>query len=65
MGFMIDTLTQERLDVQREVVKNERRQSYENRPLAWNGWCSSGRGRKRTLLQQPPPESRLAQFWPN
>src|SRR6187402_3773832 len=29
MGFMIDTLTQERLDVQRDVVKNERRQSYE------------------------------------
>lgn len=32
MGFMIDTLTQERLDVQRDVVKNERRQSYENQP---------------------------------
>lgn len=32
MGFMIDTLTQERLDVQRDVVKNERRQSFENAP---------------------------------
>jgi zinc protease len=32
MGFMIDALTQEKLDVQREVVKNERRQSYENQP---------------------------------
>lgn len=32
MGFMIDALTQERLDVQRDVVKNERRESYENRP---------------------------------
>jgi zinc protease len=32
MGFMLDTLNQERLDVQREVVKNERRQSYENAP---------------------------------
>jgi zinc protease len=32
MGFMIDTLTEERLDVQRGVVLNERRQSYENRP---------------------------------
>jgi zinc protease len=32
MGFMIDTLTQDRLDVQRDVVKNERRQSYENAP---------------------------------
>jgi zinc protease len=32
MGFMVDSLTQERLDVQRDVVKNERRQSYENTP---------------------------------
>jgi len=32
MGYMIDTLTEERLDVQRGVVLNERRQSYENRP---------------------------------
>jgi zinc protease len=32
MGFMIDTMTDERLEVQRGVVLNERRQSYENRP---------------------------------
>jgi zinc protease len=32
MGYMLDTLTQERLDVQRDVVKNERRQSFENAP---------------------------------
>jgi zinc protease len=32
MGYMLDGLDQERLDVQREVVKNERRQSYENAP---------------------------------
>src|SRR5687767_415232 len=32
MGFMLDTLNQERLDVQRGVVQNERRQSYENAP---------------------------------
>jgi zinc protease len=32
MGFMIDTLTPDRLEVQRGVVLNERRQSYENRP---------------------------------
>src|SRR5688572_622487 len=32
MGFMLDGLDQERLDVQREVVKNERRQTYENAP---------------------------------
>jgi zinc protease len=32
MGYMLDTLTEERLDVQRGVVKNERRQSFENAP---------------------------------
>jgi zinc protease len=32
MGFMIDALTEDRLEVQRGVVLNERRQSYENRP---------------------------------
>lgn len=32
MGFLRDTITQERLDIQRDVVKNERRQSYENAP---------------------------------
>ena len=32
MGFLLDSLTKERLDVQRGVVKNERRQSYENAP---------------------------------
>jgi zinc protease len=32
MGFLLEALTQEKLDVQRDVVKNERRQSYENRP---------------------------------
>ncbi len=32
MGFLLDALDQERFDLQREVVKNERRQSYENRP---------------------------------
>ncbi|HMA97451.1 MAG TPA: pitrilysin family protein [Polyangiaceae bacterium] len=32
MGFLRDAITQERLDLQRDVVKNERRQSYENAP---------------------------------
>jgi zinc protease len=32
MGFLLPTLTQEKLDNQREVVRNERRQSYEMRP---------------------------------
>jgi zinc protease len=32
MGFLPDALTPERLEVQRDVVKNERRQHYENSP---------------------------------
>jgi zinc protease len=32
MGWFLETMTQEKLDGQRDVVKNERRQSYENRP---------------------------------
>lgn len=32
MGYLRNSITQERLDVQRDVVKNERRQSYENAP---------------------------------
>jgi zinc protease len=37
MGWLLDAITQDKLDVQRDVVMNERRQSYENRPygLAW------------------------------
>src|SRR4051812_4811607 len=32
MGYLLDAIDQTRLDNQRDVVKNERRQSYENRP---------------------------------
>lgn len=32
MGFLLPAMTQAKLDNQREVVKNERRQNYENRP---------------------------------
>ena len=32
MGHLLDTMTPERVNGQRDVVKNERRQSYENRP---------------------------------
>jgi zinc protease len=32
LGFLLPTLTQEKLDNQRDVVRNERRQSYEMRP---------------------------------
>ena len=32
MGFFLDAVTQEKFEVQRDTVKNERGQSYENRP---------------------------------
>jgi zinc protease len=32
MGFLLPSLTQEKLDNQRDVVKNERRQNYDNQP---------------------------------
>lgn len=32
MGFLLDTLDIEKLNAQRDVVKNERRQSYDNQP---------------------------------
>jgi zinc protease len=32
MGGLLETMSQQKLDIQRDVVKNERRQSYENRP---------------------------------
>ncbi len=37
MGFLLPGITQDRLDLQRDVVKNERRQSYENQPygMSW------------------------------
>ncbi|KAB2926105.1 MAG: insulinase family protein [Bacteroidetes bacterium] len=37
MGYLLDAMSQEKLDGQRDVVKNERRQRYENTPygMAW------------------------------
>jgi zinc protease len=32
MGYLLDTMTPQTVDAQRDVVKNERRQSFENRP---------------------------------
>jgi len=32
MGYLVDAMTPQTVDAQRAVVKNERRQSYENRP---------------------------------
>ncbi len=35
MGYLLDDMSQSKLDGQRDVVKNERRQSYENRPYGY------------------------------
>jgi zinc protease len=37
MGFLLDGMTQEKLDNQRNVVQNERRQRYENAPYGLAG----------------------------
>jgi zinc protease len=37
MGFLLPALTQSKLDNQRDVVKNERRQNYDNRPYGTAG----------------------------
>ncbi len=37
MAFLLPAMTQDRLENQRSVVKNERRQSYENRPYGLAG----------------------------
>jgi predicted Zn-dependent peptidase len=48
MGTLLDALSQENLDNQREVVQHEKRQSYDNRPYgSWN---------ERLLAALFPPE---------
>lgn len=37
MGFLLPAMTQQKLDNQRDVVKNERRQNYENQPYGLAG----------------------------
>ncbi len=41
MGFFLDAVTQEKFEVQRETVKNERGQNYDNRPYGrLNEWLN-------------------------
>lgn len=54
MGFLLDTLDQEKLDQQRGVVMNERRQNYENRPY--------GLAYEKTLSALWPPS--FPYHWP-
>jgi len=37
MGYLLDTLDEKKLKVQRDVVSNEKRQSYDNRPYGPSG----------------------------
>ena len=53
MGFLLDTMSPERVDGQRDVVKNERRQSYENRPYG------HGRARARHAAVAEGPSLQL------
>ena len=43
MGFLLPAVTQEKLDNQRDVVKNERRQNYEDRPYGreYGAWTAA------------------------
>ena len=54
MGFLLPAMTQAKLDNQRDVVKNERRQSYENRPY--------GLAHEVLLAAMYPPEHPYS--WP-
>jgi len=37
MGYLLDTLDEKKLRVQRDVVSNEKRQNYDNRPYGSSG----------------------------
>ena len=54
MGFLLGSMSPEKVDGQRDVVKNERRQSYENRPY--------GLSNETILANVFPPE--FPYHWP-
>jgi len=41
MGFFLDAVTQQKFEIQRSTVKNERGQNYDNRPYGLVNECSS------------------------
>ena len=49
MGYLLDTMSPARVNGQRDVVKNERRQSYENRPYG----MASARARRDAVAGRP------------
>ena len=42
MGFLLDAVSQRKFEIQRDTVKNERAQNYDNRPYGLMG--EDGRG---------------------
>lgn len=55
MGFLLDAVSQRKFEIQRDTVKNERAQNYDNRPygLMWEKW-----GKQCFLLATPIHGSR-------
>ncbi len=54
MGFLLEAITQDRLDIQRQVVKNERREVVENQPY--------GLAEENILAELFPPDNPY--HWP-
>lgn len=54
MGFLLDAVTQRKFEIQRETVKNERGQNYDNRPYGLAGEITS-----KTLFPYGHPYSWL------
>lgn len=54
MGFLLDSVTQQKFEIQRSTVKNERGQNYDNRPYGLVGETTS-----RALYPQGHPYSWL------
>ena len=58
MGTLLDALSQENLDNQRDVVKNEKRWSYDNRP--YGDWFDEAAGAPLPAgAPVPPPDDRV------
>ena len=60
MGFLV--IDQERLDNQKEVVRNERRQRYENRPFG-TSWVTLQDKLFRSATPTTTPPSALTRIW--
>jgi zinc protease len=57
MGHLLEAMSPQKVDGQRDVVKNERRQSYENRPTAWRTWRCRTRRIRPTIRTTGRPSA--------